>query len=128
MICFSGIVQLDSIEEYKKTIGNKVQIKINGICSRGSSIPYDGESPFDIYPIFIEAPATYEAKLDMFEQGQLIYIESGNIVTWPKQLPNTCIWNCMLVVQIDKIRILGKLPTKSYTEHLRLYKNSQRCV
>lgn len=94
--------------------------------SRGNTINYDGSSPFDVYPIIINAENKDKELLEKLQPGTIAFIEEGSIHTWNRKYNDNIMWNLMLIVDIKDIVILGKAKTISFEEHLRVSKNTQK--
>jgi len=105
---------------------NKQSVKFLCLRSRGSTVNYDNSSPFDVYPVIVNAENKDRELLDKLEPGNIVFIEHGLIHTWNRKYNDNIMWNLMLIVDIKDIVILGKAKLLSYEEHLRVGKNTQK--
>jgi hypothetical protein len=128
MLSFSGIAQIqEKVKGYTRKRSGWCQYRYHALCSRGPSVPYDGLSPFDIYPIYVEARDSDIPKFDALVPGIIVWIDKGNVITWSRKYQNERIWNVMLTAKIDDVKIIGRAKIElSYDEHLRLFSNAVR--
>lgn len=104
-------------------------IALKTICGRKSSIPYDGENPFDVYNIRVEFPNEESHRLEDLQPGVIIWINQGKITSWRRLSGGKEWWSPNLTVPINNIKLLMNLPLgPSYTDHMRESNNTKKHV
>ena len=109
-----------------QSLPNKQSLKFLCLRSRGNTVNYDDSSPFDVYPVIVNAENKDKELLDRLEPGTIIFIDQGSIHTWNRKYNDNVMWNLMLIVDVKDILVLGKAKLVSYEDHLRVSKNTQK--
>lgn len=103
--------------------------KYEMICSRGVTIPYDGKSPFDVYPVIVKGTIKDRESFEQLKPGAIVWIQDGQIKTRSRKHGSTTYWNTYLTANIKDLKIISQQPIgPSYSEHLRLSTNDMEAI
>lgn len=124
----SGIGQIIEVTKGNPIVkGKEHQRRFKVVQSRGPTVIYDGEHPFDVYTMTIKAHESQIDKYDNLRVGTLIWIEDGKAFTTSNKSGSVRYWNVFLAAYIDDIKVIGYNKIgPCFEEHLRLGTNSGR--